>query len=153
MWTRPFVRRSFAVGSLMLNYHPDEVAFVLIDYKGGGMANLFEKAPHVAGTITNISASGSDGDDVPNTNQTQRALASLRSEIKRRQIIFNEFSVNHIDQYNRLFREGTAKLPLPHLIIISDEFAELKKEQPEFIKELVSTARVGRSPPGWFRGR
>ena len=34
---------------------------------------------------------------------------------------------------------------MPHLIIISDEFAELKKEQPEFIKELVSTARVGRS--------
>ena len=44
-----------------------------------------------------------------------------------------------------MYREGTASVPIPHLIIISDEFAELKKEQPEFIKELVSTARVGRS--------
>src|SRR5699024_1380157 len=33
----------------------------------------------------------------------------------------------------------------PHLFIISDEIAELKKEQPEFMKELVSAARIGRS--------
>lgn len=135
--------------SLMMNYSPDEVAFVLIDYKGGGMAKLFEKTPHIAGMITNLAASGEGDDDdledKPDINQTQRALASLKSEIKRRQKIFNEYSVNHIDLYNRLYREGTANDPLPHLIIISDEFAELKKEQPEFIKELVSTARVGRS--------
>lgn len=31
------------------------------------------------------------------------------------------------------------------MFLISDEFAELKKEQPEFMKELVSTARIGRS--------
>jgi len=133
--------------SLMMNYSPDEVAFILIDYKGGGMANLFNGTPHVAGTITNLAASSDDDDteEKPDTNQTQRALASLKSEIKRRQKIFKEHSVNHIDLYNRLYREGSAKDPLPHLIIISDEFAELKKEQPEFIKELVSTARVGRS--------
>ena len=34
---------------------------------------------------------------------------------------------------------------MPELFIISDEFAELKAEQPEFMKELVSTARIGRS--------
>ena len=34
---------------------------------------------------------------------------------------------------------------MPHLFLISDEFAELKSEQPEFMKELVSTARIGRS--------
>ena len=34
---------------------------------------------------------------------------------------------------------------MPHLYIISDEFAELKSEQPDFMKELVSTARIGRS--------
>ena len=33
----------------------------------------------------------------------------------------------------------------PHLFLISDEFAELKVNQPDFIKELVSIARVGRS--------
>ena len=132
--------------SLMLNYHPDEVAFILIDYKGGGMSNLFGGTPHVAGVITNISET-EDGESrgLRGVNQTQRALLSLKSEIRRRQKLFGLFGVNHIDQYNRLYRQGTAAEPLPHLIIISDEFAELKKEQPDFIKELVSTARVGRS--------
>ena len=40
--------------SLAVNYHPHEVAFILIDYKGGGMANTFTKLPHLAGTITNL---------------------------------------------------------------------------------------------------
>ena len=46
--------------SMAVNYHPDEVAFILIDYKGGGLAGAFEnkdkgiKLPHLAGTITNL---------------------------------------------------------------------------------------------------
>ena len=44
-----------------------------------------------------------------------------------------------------LYKEGKADEPLPHLFLISDEFAELKSEEPEFIRELVSTARIGRS--------
>ena len=36
-------------------------------------------------------------------------------------------------------------MALPHLVIIVDEFAELKAEQPEFMKELISAARIGRS--------
>mgnify|MGYP002508195830 CR=1 FL=1 len=40
---------------------------------------------------------------------------------------------------------GKVEEPLPHLFLISDEFAELKKEQPDFMSELVSAARIGRS--------
>ena len=43
------------------------------------------------------------------------------------------------------FKSGETKEPLPHLIIIVDEFAELKAEQPDFMKELISAARIGRS--------
>lgn len=126
--------------SLAMNYHPDEVAFVLIDYKGGGMAAPFIGMPHLAGTITNIgNAEGVD------ESQTRRALTSIRSEIRRRQRLFSKYEINHIDAYIQLYRDGEAEKALPHLIIIADEFAELKKEQPEFISELVSTARVGRS--------
>lgn len=129
--------------SLAMNYAPDEVAFVLIDYKGGGMAAPFIGLPHTAGTITNIgNDNGKEGID---ENQTRRALVSIKSEIKRRQKIFGKYKVNHIDAYIRMYREQKDMEALPHLIIISDEFAELKKEQPEFIKELVSAARVGRS--------
>ncbi|MGT2914237.1 type VII secretion protein EssC, partial [Streptococcus criceti] len=120
--------------SLAVNFHPHDVAFLLIDYKGGGMANLFKDLPHVLGTITNL-----DG------NQSMRALASIRAENERRQRLFNEAGVNHIHAYQKKYEQGDVSEPLPHLIIISDEFAELKSEQPDFITQLVSTARVGRS--------
>lgn len=120
--------------SLAVNFHPYEVAFLLIDYKGGGMANLFADLPHVVGTITNL-----DG------NQANRALISIKAELKKRQRLFLEYDINHIDQYTKLYKEGLAREPLPHLLIISDEFAELKANQPDFMDELVSTARIGRS--------
>ncbi len=120
--------------SLAINYHPDEVAFILIDYKGGGMAQSFEGLPHVSGVITNLGG-----------NATNRALLSINAEIKHRQKLFNDFKVKHIDAYIELYRNGEATEPMPHLLIIADEFAELKKEQPEFVRSLVSAARVGRS--------
>lgn len=126
--------------SLAVNYHPDEVAFILIDYKGGGMAHSFEKLPHLAGTITNL-----DGAAV------NRSLISIQSELKRRQAIFSETSrtinESNIDiyKYQKLYRDGRVTEPLQHLFIISDEFAELKTQQPEFMEQLVSAARIGRS--------
>ena len=126
--------------SLAVTYAPDEVAFVLIDYKGGGMANAFADLPHVAGTMTNL-----DGAAV------NRSLVSIQSELKRRQGIFNQAAVatgtSNIDiyKYQSMYREGVVKEPLPHLLIISDEFAELKSQQPEFMSQLVSAARIGRS--------
>lgn len=122
--------------SLAVEYSPSELAFVLIDYKGGGMSQVFENLPHTAGTVTNIS----EGCDIAG-----RALVSLKSEIRRRQKIFRDYSVNSVDAYMKLYREGRADRAMPHIIIICDEFAELKREKPEFISQLVSTARVGRS--------
>ncbi len=128
--------------SVALNYSPDDAAFVLIDYKGGGMANAFEKLPHTAGMITNLTDESSGMLD---SSLTRRACSSLRSEIRRRQTILSEYGLNHIDAYAVLYKNGEAAEPMPHLIIISDEFAELKREQPDFIKDLVSVACVGRS--------
>lgn len=122
--------------SLAVHYHPHEVAFLLIDYKGGGMAQPFKHIPHLLGTITNIEGS---------KNFSMRALASINSELKRRQRLFDQYVVSHIDDYTTLYKEGKAMEPLPHLFLISDEFAELKREEPDFIRELVSTARIGRS--------
>ena len=132
--------------SAALNYHPNEVQFVLIDYKGGGLAGAFEnretglKLPHLAGTITNLDVS-----------EINRSLASLQSELKRRQAEFNKArdkvgeSTIDIYKYQRLYRNGQVENPIAHLFIISDEFAELKSQQPEFMSELISTARIGRS--------
>lgn len=115
-------------------YHPYEVAFVIIDFKGGGMVNQFKELPHLLGAITNI-----DGKEI------NRSLKSIKAELQKRQRLFAEADVNHIDKYIKKFKAGETQIPLPHLIIIVDEFAELKAEQPEFMKELISAARIGRS--------
>ena len=132
--------------SLAINYSPKEVQFVLIDYKGGGLAGAFEnrkankKLPHLVGTITNLDKS-----------EMNRTLVSINSELHRRQRIFNEakerLNTGTIDiyKYQQLVREGKLEEPLSHLFIICDEFAELKQQQPDFMDELISTARIGRS--------
>lgn len=120
--------------SLAISYSPTEVAFFLIDYKGGGMANLFSGLPHLAGQISNLSG-----------HLIQRAMISVKSENRRRQRIFAEYGVNNISAYLRLYHEGEAEEAIPHLFLIIDEFAELKREEPDFMRELVSVAQVGRS--------
>lgn len=120
--------------SLALNFSPDDVGFFIIDYKGGGMANLFNGLPHMIGQISNLSG-----------NQVKRAMVSIKSENKRRQRIFNEHGVNNINLYTRLYKNNEASIPVPHMFIIIDEFAELKREEPDFMRELISVAQVGRS--------
>lgn len=132
--------------SMAINYHPYEVQFILIDYKGGGLAGAFEnlttkiKLPHLVGTITNLDA-----------NEIKRSLASIESELKRRQRAFNvareESGESTIDiyKYQRMYRDGIIKEPVSHLFIICDEFAELKNQEPEFMEQLISIARIGRS--------
>lgn len=120
--------------SIATLFHPYEVAFVIIDFKGGGMVNQFKDLPHLLGAITNI-----DGKEI------DRSLKSIKAELQKRQRLFAEADVNHIDKYIKKYKAGEVKIPIPHLILIVDEFAELKAEQPDFMKELISAARIGRS--------
>ena len=120
--------------SMATLFHPYEVSFVIIDFKGGGMVNQFENLPHLIGSITNI-----DGREI------NRSLMSIKAELLKRQELFSANRVNHIDDYIKLYKKDRSLVPLPHLIIIVDEFAELKTEYPEFMKELISAARIGRS--------
>ncbi len=132
--------------SMAINYSPDDVVFILIDYKGGGLAFAFENKvtgislPHLAGTITNLDKAEMD-----------RTLVSIDSEIKRRQRMFNEVrdklgeSTIDIYKYQRFYKEGKIDEPIPHLFIVCDEFAELKSQQPDFMDNLISIARIGRS--------
>ena len=132
--------------SMAINYSPDYVSFILIDYKGGGLAFAFENQssniilPHLAGTITNLDKAEMD-----------RTLVSIDSEAKRRQELFNEVreslgeSTMDIYKYQKFYQEGRITQPIPHLFIICDEFAELKSQQPDFMDNLISVARIGRS--------
>lgn len=126
--------------SLAINYHPGDCAFVLIDYKGGGMAKALERLPHTVGIITNL-----DGSLI------QRSLKSLDVELLRRQRLFVQVmeqmgaaSMN-IDIYQKLYHEHQVSEVIPHLVIVADEFAELKQQEPQFMEQLIRIARIGRS--------
>ena len=130
--------------SLAVNYNPNDLAIILIDYKGGGLAGAFQKGnvklPHIIGVITNIDEFG-----------LQRSLVSIQSELRKRQKKFNqareitEEGTIDIYKYQKLYHDGIVEDPIPHLLIICDEFAELKQQQPDFMDELISVARIGRS--------
>ncbi len=119
--------------SVAVHYPPSDVSFVIIDYKGGGLADTLEGLPHMVGKITNIGS---------NIN---RSMESLDAESKRRQAIFHEVGVNNIKDYIKGYHEGKYDEPLPRLLIVTDEFAELKAQEPDFLQSLISVARIGRS--------
>ena len=135
--------------SMAINYSPKEVAFVLVDFKGGDMARPFmakpfsPALPHLAATISNLSG-----------NVLYRALVSLEAEIKSRQRIFNEAAAElgvdklDINSYHKYYKGGRLSTPLPHLIIIIDEFAQLKTQQPEFLAQLINVIAPITTIPG-----
>ncbi|MFK4926816.1 type VII secretion protein EssC [Lactococcus garvieae] len=133
---------TFLMG-LAINFSPEDIGMLIIDWKGGGIADTLADLPHFMGSITNLDGAG-----------TARALASINAELKKRQREFREYGVQNIAGYTKLYREGLASRregvkypdkPLPHLMLVSDEFAELKENVPEFLDELTSVARIGRS--------
>jgi S-DNA-T family DNA segregation ATPase FtsK/SpoIIIE len=128
--------QSLIVG-LAITHHPHLVNFVLVDFKGGAAFKLFEKIPHTVGMVTDLSG-----------RLTERALVALKSELKRREHILSQANAKNITQYQAM-RQDPQNLavsePLPYLLIIIDEFAELAKEHPTFIEGLVSVVQKGRS--------
>ena len=120
--------------SLMIQYSPQEINIVLIDYKGGGMSQLFQHMPHVVGTLTNLSR-----------QEAKRAIFALKNEIVKRQKAFENLGVCHIDQYSKKVEQKEDLKTISHLCIVVDEFAELKRENPDFLQELIRISQVGRS--------
>lgn len=130
--------------SLSVNYSCREVQFVLIDFKGGGISNVFDNEihhlPHLAGIITNLSES-----------EINRASVSFKNEILRRETLLKKLSdirgipIMNTDSYQKCWDADCGLPYMCHLIIVIDEFAELKKECPQFLSDMISMARVGRS--------
>lgn len=119
--------------SLAINFHPNDVGIVLIDYKGGGLVSEFKDLPHILGVITNLD------------NESMRFIFSLQNELRRRQRILKEYNVTHIDSYIKLFKQGNTESPLPYLIVMCDEIAEMKREYPDYFRMLIQMTVVGRS--------
>ncbi|GLW96136.1 FtsK/SpoIIIE domain-containing protein [Microtetraspora sp. NBRC 16547] len=118
--------------SLAAANRPDEMTFVLIDYKGGAAFKECVRLPHTVGMVTDL-----DG------HLTQRALASLAAEIRRRERLLLSAGAKDIEDYQGSRASGSA--PLPRLVLVIDEFAAMVAELPDFMDGLVDIARRGRS--------
>lgn len=118
------------VSGLAADHSPDDVNFLLIDYKGGAAFADCALLPHTAGLVTDL-----------DPYLTTRALRSLHSELRRREQVFADAGVADLEGY----RAGAPARPLARLVIVVDEFASLAEELPEFVKGLVGVAQRGRS--------
>ena len=119
--------------SIACNYHPEDVSFVVIDYKGGSTAYALEKLPHVCGIITDV-GSGID-----------RCMQSLEYELRRREDIFVSVGAKDIKEYIKGHHKGEFQEAVPRLLIVFDEFKELIKERPVVKKMVDSIAAKGSS--------
>ncbi|WP_307802434.1 FtsK/SpoIIIE domain-containing protein [Cellulomonas fengjieae] len=120
------------IASLAVGNRPDEMTFVLIDYKGGAAFKDCAHLPHTVGMVTDL-----DG------HLTSRALESLGAELRRREHQLADAGAKDIDDY--LAARGPDDAPMPRLLIVIDEFAALVTELPDFVTGLVDIARRGRS--------
>jgi len=124
--------------AMAVTSHPYDLNFALVDYKGGAAFNELAKLPHTVGVMTDIESHAS---------YAERVLLALGGELERRKRILERartifrFGRSHVDDY----RTMRIKQPLPHLVIVFDEFAEFKNRHPEESKRLISIARLGRS--------
>ena len=121
------------IASLALGNRPDEMVFVLVDYKGGSAFKDCALLPHTVGMVTDL-----DG------HLTARALASLEAELRRRERLLAARSEPRTSRTTRP-AAGAADARLPRLLLVIDEFKALAEELPDFLDGLVRIAARGRS--------
>ncbi|MHB9859062.1 type VII secretion protein EccCa [Streptomyces sp. YIM S03343] len=124
--------------ALVTTHPPEDLAMVLVDYKGGATFAPFMGLPHVAGVITNLEN---------HAGLVERVHTSLAGEIKRRQQVLKDAgNIADIGQYRALRATTRPGLEaLPHLFVVIDEFGELITAKPDFIDLFLSIGRIGRS--------
>jgi S-DNA-T family DNA segregation ATPase FtsK/SpoIIIE len=128
--------RTLVLG-LSAAHSPLELNMVLVDFKGGATFADFGRLPHVSAVITNLA------DELA---LVDRMAAALTGEIHRRQELLRAAgNMTGIVDYAAARRAGAQLQPLPALLVVVDEFAELLAQRPELIDLLVTIGRIGRS--------
>ncbi|MCR4951856.1 MAG: hypothetical protein K6A40_11085 [Solobacterium sp.] len=130
--------------SLSLRYSPQSLQFIIIDFKGGGLLNTLQKKncvlPHLAGRLTDLEE-----------NDRIRVISFLRLECQRREKLLQQMSIeaekgiSDVSAYRRCLPYHPAFEEISELVILVDEFAQLKNECAEFLHQLISISRIGRS--------
>ena len=119
--------------SMAIQFSPEAVSFVLIDFKGTGLILPFVNLPHLAGKISDLDTT------------IDRNLIALEAELQRRKALFDEAGVSNISSYLELYHSGKVKEPLSYLFVIIDEYAEFKANFPDFTVAIDALFRTGRT--------
>ncbi len=123
------------VAGLAARNRPEDLALLLIDFKGGAAFGGCERLPHTVGVLTDL-----------DPGSTTRALVSLDAELRRRERVLADAGAVDLDGYVvAAQRSGATATAPPRLVIVVDEFATLVDELPDFVTGLVGIAQRGRS--------
>jgi S-DNA-T family DNA segregation ATPase FtsK/SpoIIIE len=122
------------VAALAVANTPENMTFVLVDYKGGAAFKDCVHLPHTVGMVTDLDA-----------HLVERALESLGAELHRREHILAAADAKDIEDYQDLVRRDPSHQPVPRLLIVIDEFASMVRDLPDFVTGLVNIAQRGRS--------
>ena len=118
------------ITSLAACVPPEQLAFVLVDFKGGAAFDCLRPLPHVCEVLTDLEVVAA-----------QRAVESLHAEMKRRERLFASVGVPDLAAY----RARSPTEPVARLVVVVDEFAALADELPDLLRSLVALAQRGRS--------
>jgi type VII secretion protein EccCa/type VII secretion protein EccCb len=131
------------IESLMLGHPPQNLQFMLADLKGGSGVRPFAGVPHVSQIITDLE------DD---QTLLSRFIDALQGELARRKAVCDRAGADDATEYNKIradqISSGAREVlpPLPVLVVVVDEFAELYKLMGNEIHEVLDgICRQGRA--------
>lgn len=111
--------------SLAMQYSPDDLHFVFLDFKGGSTFNALEHLPHTVGNVCDL-----------DLFHAIRALNAIEQELVRREALVSAERVSRFDQLVR---------PPARLVVVIDEFHALRDRLPDYMQRLNRLASLGRS--------
>ncbi|HWF92575.1 MAG TPA: FtsK/SpoIIIE domain-containing protein, partial [Terriglobales bacterium] len=120
--------------SILYKATPDQVRLILVDPKRLELGN-YEGVPHLYTPI------------ITEPKLAANALRNAVREMERRLKVLAEKGVRNIDQYNKLFDEGgtpslfgdsAEEKPLPYIVIIIDELADLMMLDSSNVEESIT---------------
>lgn len=124
------------VVSLALTHSPEDLNLILVDFKGGATFLELGNLPHTSAVITNLAEE---------ETLVGRMEEAINGEMNRRQEVLRAAGVPNIGAYADKRLHSSELAPLPHLVIILDEFSELLGQHPDFADLFVAVGRLGRS--------
>ena len=127
------------IGSILMQYRPDEIKLVLIDPKKVELSN-YNGVPHLLCPV------------VTDPKKASAALQKIVTEMERRYDKFEDCKVKNIGDYNDMIDAGNKQHPdtpekrMSYIVVIIDELADLmvvaKKDVEDSIMRITQMARA-----------